>query len=295
MHYIAVWQHVGQIVAAVHILVNYFHPITVLNHLRKLHGNRVSAHYQHLAHINLLFATYIHHLVYMVMRGGYISYVVFHYHIVASRYDCLAVAFDCRHMQKARHLTQVLESVPHQLGIVAQFHAHHYQFTVKQLKPVAHPSALQCGDYFFRRQIFRINQVVNTQSGKIVFVLFLQELVVVDSRHRFFRAKAFCHGASHQIARLKWRYGYEEVGAAHVHVAHHLKRDCAAHVSHQVIFLKVGKFNGIVVNHYNVLIFVREHFCQMRSHFASPCYQYLHSAIQFFNKFLIVAYIHLLS
>ena len=52
---------------------------------------------------------------------------------------------------------------------------------------------------------------------------------------------------------------------------------------------------GIVVNHYDVLIFVREHFCQMRSHFASPCYQYLHSAIQFFNKFLIVAYIHLLS
>ena len=256
VHDATVGQYVGQILATLLVGLDNFDFHLVLQGLGDLHSDGTAAHHHELLHIDLRLATHVDHLVEMVVSCSDVYNIVGANHVVASGNDGLAIALNGAHVHEVGNIAHVAQWLVSQFGIGAQFHGRYNELTVEELKPVAHPGMFQGGAYFLGSQVLGIDQVVDTQLLEIVAVSLEQELVVVDTAHRFLGSHVLGHGAGQHVARLIGRDSDKQVALVYTYVLEIFKRDSTAHISHQVVVLETGQAALVGVEDDNVLILV---------------------------------------
>ena len=165
--------------------------------MRKPHGYASATHHHDFPDFVGAFATYFADLVHIIARGGEIEYVAFLNFVVASRDDGLVMAAYGRHVVVVLVEREVAQFAAYQRGVVAQFHSHHNQLAVVQFEPVAHPGSAKGCDNLLGREHFGINEVVNPFLHEKFSVVAVEEFVVVDAGHGFFRPQAFGYLARH--------------------------------------------------------------------------------------------------
>ena len=227
MHDFAMWEHVHEIGAAIFVRFNDFHlHIIFFKFFRHLHGNGGAAHNEHFFHLHLSLTAQLHHLVQVVACGSDICHIVVHHDVVATRNQNFTITANGIQVNECVAAAYFTKAFAHHRRSASQFHGRYNQLTVEKFKPVAHPVVLQrCGD-FLGCEKFWVNQRVNAHSLEKLGIFWAQKLIIVDSRHGFFRTHALSDRASQYVARFVRCNGDKQAAVAHSVVLKCLER-CA--------------------------------------------------------------------
>ena len=204
----------------------------------------------------------------MVACGSYIYNVILQHTVIAARDDDLAVAFDGRHVQVVADVGHILEHLVDDACVIADFHAHNNQLTIKQLKPVSGPSAFQGAGDFLGGEHLGVDKVVDTQVVDVVAPFGAKELVIVESGHGPLGTEFFGHGASQDVACLTLGHSDEQVTYTSLDGIQVAEGDGATLMGEQVVVLQGLELPVLYIHDDDVLLLITEHLGKMGPDFS---------------------------